>query len=513
VPRNHDQDPGPGKISGEEMLDQFQAAISGLGPVELRDLLQTLTATAMPVECLLERPAPSSRRRPRRADVVTYRVRVDLMETAPPVWRRLELSSDLFLGDLHQVIQVAFGWTDSHLHQFGSGPAYYSPDTEYYLEPFAMAEGEVGVPESEVRLDEVLVDEGDELFYCYDFGDDWQHTVTLEAVLPRRDSAPLAVCTAGDRPGPAEDCGGAHCYELIAAANDPTHPNHAKVRAEFVRVFGDDVDPATFAVTPFVIDEINRALGFRIKVARAALPEPIAGLVDSVQFVGQRQLLLRMIGEARLDEPVAIDADTAAKMVYQYSWLLDRVGAEGIRLTAAGYLPPAHVEAAVAELGLADEWVGSGNRENQTLPVLSLRESAQKMGLLRKQRGSLLLTPRGRGTRTDPIALWHHIAEKLPLRSTDPCELQAALILLVVIASETPGDPYATVADLLGAIGWTVSDGSPLTPSMAATAAWHTASVLRRLGALAGDRFGGHERPTPDGVTFARAALKTFGDG
>src|ERR1022692_3845756 len=74
-----------------------------------------------------------SRRRPGRPGVVTYRVRVDLEETSPPLWRRLELASDLYLDEVHAVIQAAFGWTDSHLHRFGSGPEYYSRDTEYYL--------------------------------------------------------------------------------------------------------------------------------------------------------------------------------------------------------------------------------------------------------------------------------------------------------------------------------------------------------------------------------------------
>ncbi len=61
-------------------------------------------------------------------------------------------------------------------------------------------------------------------------------------------------------------------------------------------------------------------------------------------------------------------------MVRPYAWLLDRVGDEGIRLTGAGYLPPAHVEAAATELGLLEDWMGKGNRETQTLPVLHLRE-------------------------------------------------------------------------------------------------------------------------------------------
>ena len=93
-----------------------------------------------------------------------YRVRVDLDGTRPPLWRRLELASDLFLDQVHEVIQVAFGWTDSHLHQFGSGPGRYGPETEHYLCPFQVEDGETGIAEEDVRLDEVLADAGDKLF-------------------------------------------------------------------------------------------------------------------------------------------------------------------------------------------------------------------------------------------------------------------------------------------------------------------------------------------------------------
>jgi hypothetical protein len=105
--------------------------------------------------------------------------------------------------------------------------------------------------------------------------------------------------------------------------------------------------------------------------------------------------LRRLIRDAAVDQPVQVDTDTAARMVHPYIWLLDRVGSDGIRLTGAGYLPPSHVAAAVTELSLAAEWIGTGNRESQTLPVLHLRESAQKAGLLRKYQGKLLLTVRG----------------------------------------------------------------------------------------------------------------------
>jgi Plasmid pRiA4b ORF-3-like protein len=192
---------------------------------------------------------------------VTCRIRADLRGTRPPLWRRLELASDLHLDRVHDIMQAAFGWTDSHLHRFASSTASYGPDTAYYLCPFDAGDGVDGVPEEQVRLDEVLSDAGDLLFYEYDYGGGWEHTIRLEAVLPCAESAPQAACTAGRRPGPPEDCGGVGGYELIAAATDPQHPDHAEALAEYRDIYNDhDTRLADFAVTPFDLDEINDAL-------------------------------------------------------------------------------------------------------------------------------------------------------------------------------------------------------------------------------------------------------------
>jgi hypothetical protein len=161
------------------------------------------------------------------------------------------------------VIQVAFGWTGSHLHQFGSGPGRYGPETEHYLCPFQAEEGETGIPEEDVRLDEVLAAVGDKLFYDYDFGDDWQHTIKLEAVLQRGDCGPGAVCVAGRRAGPAEDCGGVYAYELICAAIDPEDPDHTDAVAELSRFYGEFADPEALRVTAFDIDEVNEVLALQ----------------------------------------------------------------------------------------------------------------------------------------------------------------------------------------------------------------------------------------------------------
>jgi hypothetical protein len=448
--------------------------------------------------------------RERRADVVTYRVRVDLTETEPPLWRRLELASDTHLDELHDVIQIAFGWTDSHLHRFSAGPIPYDPDTEHYLSPFEIEEGEEGTPEGAVRLDEVLAEVGDTLYYLYDFGDDWLHSLTLEAVLPRDDTAPRAACTAGRRPGPPEDCGGVTGYELFDAATDPTHAHHSAARAEIADTYGSDLDVDRLAPTPFAIDEINEALAGLPARSTGRLPEPLADLVYAVRDSREQIRLRKLIDAAALDEPAVIDPDAAARMVRPYTWLLDRVGEDGITLTGAGYLPPAHVEAAVAELGLAEEWIGKLNRENHTMPVLDLRESAQKLGLLRKHRGKLLLTTRGRRLLADPVGLWWHVAERTPLASQDSVEHQAGLVLLINIAAGAPEHADAIITRTLHAIGWMRGDGNPLTAFDDGGAVRDTRALLRRVEALTGDSFRRDERPTPDGVTFARAVLRTW---
>lgn len=501
----------------DNMLRQLTEGISDLGPGELKDVLHRQLAAGVVGVDPFERTPPPSRRRPRRLDVVTYRVRIDLEETKPPLWRRLQVASDLFLNDFHDVIQAAFGWTDSHLHRFGCGPEYYSHDTEYYLCPFDVEEGETGVPEDQVRLDEVLVEVGDKLFYTYDFGDDWQHLIRLEAIVCHEDSAPRAICTGGRRPGPAEDCGGVYGYELIEAATDPTHADHAEAVADYTRFFGLDAAPAFLRPTAFDLDEINNALddlGLNATTSQVDLPGPLDELVDAVRTSKGKQRLRRLIGDAALDQPVQVATETATQMVHPYTWLLDRVGTDGITLTGAGYLPPVHVEAAVTELRLATECIGKGNRESQTLPVLDLRESAQKAGLLRKYRGKLLLTAQGRAVRCDPVALWWLLAKKTPPRSTDACQTQAGLIFLIATAAQITGDLNAIIADLLGAIGWMSGDGTPLTGSMASHAAWNTVGVLRRMGAFTAERdFNRRERPTPDGVVFARAALTRWPTG
>lgn len=500
--------------NGDEVTRIVEEVLGGLGSAEVQALARRLAVDGgTPIEALLAATKPPVRRRPRRAEPVTLRVRADLLHTKPPVWRRLELASDLFLDEVHDILQTAFGWTDSHLHRFACGPSYYSHETEYYLCPFSAEEGDEGVPEEDVRLDEVLVEVGDKLFYTYDFGDDWQHVIRLESVLAREDSTPRAICTGGRQPGPAEDCGGVGGYALLVAATDPEHPDHVAARDHYAEMCGADVDPQDWAPTPFDVDQVNRGLATLGTLASAHdIVGPLDDLLDRIRTPDGQHLIRRLLGDAQLADPVLIGADEATAAVRSYAWLLDRVGDEGIKLTQAGYLPPAHVEAAFGELELNKEWIGKGNREDQTYPVLHLRESAQRAGLLRKHRGRLVATARGKALRGDPVGLWGHLAERTPIGSEGHAEHDAGLLYLAAVAAEVTEDVDALVAELLDALGWMCGDGSPITVRSAASASFEVKDMLRRLGLMqrVGTGLERRERPTRRAAGFARAALTTW---
>src|SRR4051794_1164372 len=158
-------------MSGEddeqaELLRKFQAATSGMEVADLRQLAADLTLLG---GRMARRSARPELRRPRLDGLKLFRVRVDLDGAEPPIWRRLDLRSDLTLDALHQVLQVTFDWTNSHLYRFSLGGHPFDRTSQLFLCPFDVEEGELdddgGIPASDVRLDETMQDPGDVLQY------------------------------------------------------------------------------------------------------------------------------------------------------------------------------------------------------------------------------------------------------------------------------------------------------------------------------------------------------------
>jgi hypothetical protein len=177
-----------------------------------------------------------------------YQLKVTLLGTTPPIWRRLLLPADMTLEQLHDVLQAAMGWEDCHMHEFRAGYRHFGrPDPE---------DRSMGMPPAEnertVRLSDVLRRIGAKVIYTYDFGDGWEHGIVLEKRLPVDPNTKYPVCTDGQLACPPEDCGGIPgFYDLIEAITDPSHERHEEM-SDWI---GDDFDPQAFSV-----DNVNPML-------------------------------------------------------------------------------------------------------------------------------------------------------------------------------------------------------------------------------------------------------------
>ena len=437
----------------------------------------------------------SLRTRPRlleaRPDRAAFVLRLDLDHAKPPIWRRLRLASDLTLSEVHGIIQVAMGWSDSHLHQFQMGPREKDFRMLPFLTEYDLAEGDTdGIFEGDVRLDQVLADPGDRLFYEYDFGDAWHHTLKLEKVERWVADAPTAVCLAGRRACPPEDVGGIPGYkevlDALAATSRPQDDESFAERLEWLAGF----DPELFDK-----DEVNEALAHPTMSGLDAWRPELLLLLARAGAAGLSELGQPVVGTLATAPDDLTEAELE-RATQRYQTLLRTVG-DSVKLTAAGYLQPRLVESVYTELDLEKGWIGKGNREDQTLPVLVLRESATALGLLRKARGTLSVTAAGRKLASDPPRMFAHIAARLPL-GRDHEKDAGVLALLVTAAGHDWYHARHAAAAVFGALGWRAE-------SMA-SAVYHAARpTMNVLDMLAGDDTDPAWRATVARALLARA--------
>lgn len=430
---------GEGLDPQAELLRRFEAVIADAGLDDLRELTSGLLALGGSAR-QAQRSRMPDLSRPPLDELRLFRVRVELKRSRPPIWRRLEVRSDLRLDALHQVLQAAFGWDDYHLWRFSLGGGPFDHGNQQFLCPYDVEEGELedegGIPAGEVRLDETMQQPGDVLGYVYDYGDNWELTLRLEEILPADPAAPSAVCVDGRRAAPPEDCGSLRDAEDLAEVLD---------------------DPGLFD-----IDEVNQALQAPYFALREAGVRP--DLVDLVNRLAYRPVgedltarAVRLIGE-----PARIDDEERHDSLRAFTWFLDRAADNGIPLTAAGYLKPVDVEAAAQVVPMMASWIGKANREIDTAPVGRFRELLQALGLLRKYKGTLRLTKLGAAARTSIDALWSILAGKL-ITDEVGFDRQAALLVLAYAATSADMEiPLEPVASALGHLGSQTGNGEPV---------------------------------------------------
>lgn len=168
-----------------------------------------------------------------------YQFKIEMLNTSPPIWRRVQVPEKYSFWDLHVAIQDSMGWFDCHLHVFR------------FTKSRKM---EIGIPNNQ-SFDDVNVVAGWELFiqehfsigstctYEYDFGDGWTHELTLEGILLAEKGRRYPVCIDGEISCPPEDCGGVPgYYRLLEILSDPNNEEYE----DMIAWTGGNSDPNRF---------------------------------------------------------------------------------------------------------------------------------------------------------------------------------------------------------------------------------------------------------------------------
>lgn len=178
-------------------------------------------------------------------DTSIVQLKVTLKRSKPPIWRRVQVRAGTTLGMLHDIIQIAMGWTDSHLHQFtvdGQRVGRSIPEFDFDMDR----------EEDDVHLNDVIQGEKDKFEYIYDFGDRWVHVILVERVMQAEPGTSYPRCVKGRRNCPPEDIGGTWGYDgFLKAIQDEDDPRHE----EYKSWIGGDFDPEAFDAA-----EVNQVL-------------------------------------------------------------------------------------------------------------------------------------------------------------------------------------------------------------------------------------------------------------
>ena len=165
-------------------------------------------------------------------------LRIVLQEVEPPVLRSLEVPLSIRLDQLHLVIQAAMGWSNGHLYEIIAGDlswGFVDPDNDASR-----------LDARNARLSDVL-GYGQALTYLYDFGDGWEHTITVESISNPTPGVLYPRLVEVEGPCPPEDVGGPGGYvRFRRAILDPSHELHAQYKAWIA----GDFDPNTVDSQP-----------------------------------------------------------------------------------------------------------------------------------------------------------------------------------------------------------------------------------------------------------------------
>ena len=223
-------------------------------------------------------------------------LRIEVEGINPEIWRQFLVKDNITIEDLHEIIQIVMGWDNYHMYEFcvgkeiitsdeeGLNPAegvfkqlYNSSEFRKMLEKQDLKKGSANMDVNKLnkilekerakkskpiftmktKLNELIKSKGQKFSYLYDFGDNWEHLLTIENIFEEAKDVPI--CLTGERACPPEDCGSVPgYYELQKIKKNKKHKYY---KERIVEWLGEEFDFELFD-----IDQINKELK---KIARS----------------------------------------------------------------------------------------------------------------------------------------------------------------------------------------------------------------------------------------------------
>ncbi|GAE94943.1 hypothetical protein JCM21714_4144 [Gracilibacillus boraciitolerans JCM 21714] len=134
-----------------------------------------------------------------------FQLKITLESTENPVWRRVLVDPESTFADLHDLIQTAFEWEEMHLHLFQVTDKQNNNLLIQAIDEEALDSSLDALDEEEVLLSDIFHQPKDHARYIYDLGDNWEHQIELEEIIPKSQNFGLPVCIEAKGIAPEED--------------------------------------------------------------------------------------------------------------------------------------------------------------------------------------------------------------------------------------------------------------------------------------------------------------------
>lgn len=187
---------------------------------------------------------------PKKTPEKVYQLHISLKYSKPKIWRRFLVTEDTTLAQLHKIIQKVMGWEDYHLHEFTVGEKQYGLDEDIDYKEIE--------DEKKIKLGDLQLTEKQKFSYVYDFGDNWEHEIKVEKILPFVVDVKYPKCLDGKLACPPEDCGSIWGYEELHELKNLPKDNLDEEALERLQWLGD------YDFEHFSVDKVNSVLWKRL---------------------------------------------------------------------------------------------------------------------------------------------------------------------------------------------------------------------------------------------------------